>query len=296
MEKLNKMKNRPFVNFIVGLFILVILGCTPTNENQLFYVQAGTGETILFIHGAQEDYRAFAPQLELLKADYKVISFSRRYNYPNASKYQEGVPYSPKTEAEDLETLINSLKVKSVHIVGHSYGGLVAMEYTHKNPDRVQSLTLSEPPLLQISGCNQWYQVAQKGLIENVGAAFKTNDTTQVMKAIFEFFVGADIQEQLPPEVLQPLKANLSEMEALVNSDDPFPAISTDFKTPVMLITTGNTMPMLKCTNEALVKQMPKAKHIHLPDASHEMWMTHPEILSTHLRNFISGVHKGNTE
>ena len=166
------MKNIYFVNFKVGVLLLVIFGCTFTNKNQLFYEQAGTGETILFIHGAQEDYRVFMPQLDLLKEDYNVISYSRRYNYPKASKYQEGIPYSPETEAEDLETLINLLKVKSVHIVGHSYGALVAMEYTHKNPDKVQSLTLSEPPLLRLSGCEQWYQAAQKGLIENVGIAF----------------------------------------------------------------------------------------------------------------------------
>lgn len=288
------MKVTYLVNFLVGLSALIIFGCAPTNKDQLFYEQAGTGETILFIHGTQEDYRVFMPQLDLLKDEYKVISYSRRYNYPKANKYQEGIAFSPETEAQDLETLLKSLKVNAVHIVGHSFGGLVAMEYTHKNPDKVQSLTLSEPPLLRLSGCEQWYQTAQKGLIENVGAAFKTNDTTQVMKAIFEFFVGVDIQDRVPPEVLQSLKANLSEVKALVNSDNPFPDLSTDFQTPVMLITTANTMPILKCTNEALVRKMPNAKHIHLPDASHEMWMTHPEILSTHLKAFIAGISKGN--
>ena len=78
-------------------------------------------------------------------------------------------------------------------------------------------------------------------------------------------------------------------MNALVNSEDPFPDLSTDFKIPVMLLTTGNTMPMIKCTNAALVKNIPTANHIHVPNASHELWMTHPEILSTYLRNFISG-------
>ena len=282
------MKNGRLVYFMLGLSLMVISGCAPANKNPLFYEQAGTGETILFVHGAQEDYRVFMPQLELLKGDYNVISYSRRYNYPNAGIYEAGIPYGPETEAKDLETLIKLLDLESVHIVGHSYGGLIAMEYTHKNPDRVKSLTLSEPPLLRIPECNQWYKAAQQGLIENVGAAFKTKDTTQVMKAIFEFFVGADIQDQVPPEILESLKANLTEMKALVNSENPFPDISTDFRIPVMLLTSGNTMPQLICTNEALTKRMPKAKHVHLADASHQMWMTHPEILSGHLKDFLS--------
>ncbi len=287
------MKNKTIFRFLTSLSVLVFFGCANTNENQLYYEQVGTGETVLFIHGGQEDYRVFMPQLELLKGNYKVISYSRRFNFPNANKYHDGVQYSVESEAKDLETLINSLKIKSVHLIGHSFGGLVAMEYTHKNQDKVKSLTLSEPPLLRLKGCEQWYQSAQKGLIENVGLSFKTKDTTLIMKAIFEFFVGADIQDQLPPEVLESLKDNLGEMEAFVNSEDPFPDLSTDFNVPVMLITAANTMPILKCTNDALAKKMPNATHIHLSDAGHEMWMTHPEILSTHLRVFISANMSG---
>lgn len=282
------MKSKIIFRFLTSLSILVFFGCANTNENQLYYEQAGTGETVLLIHGAQEDYRVFMPQLELLQESYKVISYSRRLNYPNASKYYDGIQYSVESEANDLENLIKSLNLNSVHLVGHSYGGLVAMEYTHRNADKVQSLTLSEPPLLRLEGCEQSYHTAQKGLIKNVGLAFKTKDTTQVMKAIFEFFVGADIQDQIPPEDLESLKDNLGEMEALVNSADPFPDINTDFQVPVMLITAENTMPLLKCSNEALVKKMPNAKHIHLSEVGHEMWMTHPEILSTHIRDFIS--------
>ncbi|MCL6265854.1 alpha/beta fold hydrolase [Flagellimonas myxillae] len=286
------MKSIFFSKFIAIFSLLMLINCVSDGKNQFYFEQAGTGETILFVHGSQEDYRVFMPQLELLKEDYNVITYSRRFNYPNTSEYHEGTSFSVESEAKDLAALIKVLKVQSVHLVGHSYGGLVAMEYAHKNPMKIRSISLSEPPLLRLPGCEQWYRAAQEGLIDNVASAFETRDTTQVMKALFEFFVGADIQEQIPPEVLQSLKANLTEIKALVNSEDPFPNLSTDFQVPVMLLTTGNTMPMLNCTNDALVKKMPGAKHVHLPDASHEMWMTHPEILANHLRDFVSDIPK----
>ena len=283
------MRNEHIASITLSLLLFAISGCNKTEENQLYYKEAGTGETILFIHGGQEDYRVFLPQIDALKDNYRVITYSRRYNYPNPKNYQQGDTYNPFTEAEDLESLINDLNTNSIHLVGHSYGGLIAMAYTDKNPDKVKSLTLSEPPLLRLPGCESWYQFAQEGLIENVGTAFKTNDTTLVMKALFEFFVGADIQDQVPPEILQSLKANLTEMEALVNSDSPFPDLNVNLKPPVMLLTSGNTMPMLNCTNEVLVKKMPHAKHVHIPDATHDMWMTHPILLSQYLKDFISG-------
>ena len=283
------MINKLRVFITLGLLLLIISGCNKSIENQLYYQEAGTGETVIFIHGAQEDYRVFMPQLDALKEDFHVISYSRRYNYPNSNDYQKGDSYNPYTEAEDLASLISSLKVTRVNLIGHSYGGLIAISYAHKNPDKVNSLTLSEPPLLRLPGCETWYQFANEGLIDNVAAAFKTNDTTLVMKALFEFFAGADIQDQIPPEMLQSLKANLTEMEALVNSDNPFPDLSTNLKPPVMLLTSGNTMPMLNCTNEVLVKKLSQAKHIHIPDASHDMWITHPILLSQYVKDFISG-------
>lgn len=283
------MKNEHIASIALCLILIAISGCNKTQENQLYYKEAGKGETILFIHGGQEDYRVFIPQIDALKDNYRVITYSRKYNYPNPKNYHLGDAFSPYTEAEDLESLINILNTNSIHLVGHSYGGLIALAYTDKNPDKVKSLTLSEPPLLRLPGCESWYQFAQEGLIDNVATAFRTNDTTLVMKALFEFFVGTDIQDQVPPEILQSLKANLTEMKALVNSDNPFPDLNTNLKPPVMILTSGNTMPMLDCTNEVLVKHIPKAVHVHIPDATHDMWMTHPKLLSQYVKDFISG-------
>ncbi len=107
------------------------------------------------------------------------------------------------------------------------------------------------------------------------------------MKSIFNFFVGKDIQNELPPEVITALKANLTEMKALVRSKNPFPNLKTEFNIPTMIFTSEHTMPFLKCPNEMLVKNMPNAKQVHMPDASHDMWMTHPEVMSDHLKDFI---------
>ncbi|MDX1479674.1 MAG: alpha/beta hydrolase, partial [Saprospiraceae bacterium] len=270
--------------------LLIVPACDQQQDDQLYYEEAGAGETILFIHGAQEDYRVFLPQLAALQDRYRVITYSRRYNHPRPQTYTPGTDYSPITEARELATLIRSLDVDRLHLVGHSFGGLIALAYTHAHPDMVESLILSEPPLLRLPGCASWHQQAQEGLIDAVAQAFATQDTTLIMKALFEFFAGADIQEHVPPEVLKSLKANLTEMQAIVHSEDPFPALSTDLAPPVMLVTSGNTMPMLTCVNEVLVQRWPEAKHVHIENAGHEMWMTHPEVLAQFLGDFISGI------
>src|SRR5690349_18164323 len=55
-----------------------------TANNATFnYIDTGKGQPIVFIHGALEDYTSWLPQLERFSKQYRVIAYSRRYNFPN---------------------------------------------------------------------------------------------------------------------------------------------------------------------------------------------------------------------
>lgn len=274
---------------ISGVLICLLSGCHEESNNQLYYEEAGSGETVIFVHGSQADYRFHLPQVDALKENYRIVTYSRRYNYPNENDYDPDSGFSVFSEAEDLNTLIHHLGGKPVHLAGHSYGGLISMAFAVQYPEKVNRLILAEPPAVRLPGCESWHDYVHEEMIGKVREAFATGDSTRVMSAIFEFFVGADIQDQFPQQALESLYANLTEMEALVHSGEPFPELSTDFDMPVMLITGGNTMPMLDCTNAALVERIPDAVHLHLPEATHDMWMSHTDELNRSLIDFISG-------
>jgi pimeloyl-ACP methyl ester carboxylesterase len=287
--KLNIMHTIRSAFVISGLLICLLSGCNKESNNQLHYEEAGAGKTVIFVHGSQADYRYHLPQVDALKDNFRVVTYSRRYNYPNGNEYNPNINFSVFTEAEDLNNLIHHLGGEPVHLVGHSYGGLISMAYAVKYPEKVHSLILSEPPAVRLQGCESWYDYVHEEMIGKVKTAFETGDSTRVMSAIFEFFAGADIRDQVPPQVLEVFYANLTEMESMVHSEEPFPDLSTDFDMPVMLITGGNTMPMLDCTNDALVERIPDAVHLHLPEATHSMWMSHTDELNRSLNDFISG-------
>ncbi|MBT8184121.1 MAG: alpha/beta hydrolase [Eudoraea sp.] len=275
------------LNYLIVLTILIFFGFKSIQESSFYFKEKGEGEAIIFVHGSQEDYRVFLPQLESLGNDFHVITYSRRYNYPNNRSYEAGTAFNPLTEAEDLEKLRKEIGIDKFHIVGHSYGGLIALSYAKKYQNRLKSITVSEPPVLSIEGCDESLKATEEGLINQLRTAFKTKDSTLVMKVIFEFFAGEDIQDQIPPEALTALKANLAEMEALANSENPFPNLYSTYDIPAMIITSEHTLPVLNYANESLISSNPKAKHIQITGASHDMWMTHPEVMSNHLNEFI---------
>jgi pimeloyl-ACP methyl ester carboxylesterase len=51
--------------------------------------------------------------------NYRAMTYSCRYNYPNKNKLQPN--YSPLVAADDLAGLIKKLDLGKVHVVGHSY-------------------------------------------------------------------------------------------------------------------------------------------------------------------------------
>ncbi len=65
---------------------------------------------------------------------YKVIAYSRRYNFPNHN-FPCVPDYSAAVDAEDLAALIMRLKLGPVHVVAHSYGGYAALFLAARHPD-----------------------------------------------------------------------------------------------------------------------------------------------------------------
>ena len=60
------------------------------NGVELHYISAGAGEPVILLHGGQGDYRSWEPQMAALSRYYRVISYSRRYNFPNATSVPSG--------------------------------------------------------------------------------------------------------------------------------------------------------------------------------------------------------------
>lgn len=117
------------------------------NEISLHYIECGEREPLVLVHGTLGDYRVWLDQVHLLSQNYRVISYSRRYHYPNPWP-QDASDFTVNIHAKDLADFIQHLDLVKVHLIGHSYGALTALIAARDHPGLVRSLNLGEPPAM----------------------------------------------------------------------------------------------------------------------------------------------------
>jgi pimeloyl-ACP methyl ester carboxylesterase len=270
---------------------------------ELHYVEQGTGVPVVFVHGSVDDYRSFEPQLEPLSQHYRVISYSRRYNFPNAANAMSG-SHSALVEADDLASLLKALGAYPAHIVGHSYGAYTALILAMKHPELVRSVVLAEPPLLRwlpkLPGGQHLYDDFMNSMWDPTGREFRRGNAEQALRITIDWFArngylieGKPAQfDALPPEIRDFIKQNSLEWQALTTSSDAFPMLDRAavkaIKVPILLMWGQNTMQLNKLINAELQRLLPKAETVMIRGATHEMWAEKPDVCRARVVSFIA--------
>jgi len=122
------------------------LNRTSLDGADLEYEVSGTGEPVVFIHGAliADTFRPLLTEPSLA-GRYRLILYHRR-GYVDSSRASG--PVSVAQQAADCRALLRHLGVERAHVVGHSYGGDVALQLALDTPGVVHSLALLEPALM----------------------------------------------------------------------------------------------------------------------------------------------------
>lgn len=105
---------------------------------KLHYQQNGEGQPLLIIHGlfgSSDNWRSMAKYFSRF---YRVISVDLR----NHGRSPHSDRQDFESMAEDMETLCQDLSLDKVHVIGHSLGGKVAMQFAAMQPQRVAKLVV----------------------------------------------------------------------------------------------------------------------------------------------------------
>lgn len=264
------------------------------NDTELNYVEQGKGRPVIFVHGSLGDYRTWDNQIGPFSENFSVISYSRRYHFPN--KWTgDGSDYSVALHADDLSSMIQKLKIAPVHLVGNSYGAYVSLFMASRNPELVNSLVLGEPPILlwlgEIEGGEKLLKEFNDKAFEPAKQAFLAGQMEDGVHFFIDGVLGSGIFSRLPQTVKAHMMDNAREMKAETSAKEYFSILAFNelekIKCPVLLLTGELSPKLFHLITDKLQECLPKNERVDIPNTSHSMQSGNPEFYNNKVMEFL---------
>jgi pimeloyl-ACP methyl ester carboxylesterase len=112
------------------------------NGMRLHVATTGSGEDVVMVHGLAANLAFWRLKIvPHLAANFRTTAYDLR-GHGRSAMPANG--YSPSNMAEDLKGVLDAGGIDAAHLVGHSFGGAVVMEFAARYPERVLTLTLAD--------------------------------------------------------------------------------------------------------------------------------------------------------
>lgn len=263
---------------------------TQINGVELEVRDRGSGEPVVFVHGAMGDECAAALTEPLLANQYRLIDYHRR-GWGNSARLQ--APLSIEQQAADCRAVMHHLGVERAHLVGQSYGGVILLQMALDTPDAVQTLSLLEPALPSIL----FNSPAFGAVMTKAASLFESGNTAGAMDAFGQEVAGADYRtvfnQTLPPGYFERWVAD---GPTIFQYDGPAlqrwtftRATAVQITQPVLNMRGVNTQPYFRECFETVQMWLSHAENFVLPKATHAMLQTNPKGAAERLASFLSG-------
>ena len=142
-------------------------GLLRINGTELYVKRIGSGEPIIVVHGGPMlEHGYLLPHLSSLADTYELIFYDQRLSGRSAPQV-DSASVRIATFVDDIEEIRLSLALERIHLVGHSWGGLLAMHYALKYQENLQSLVL----LNSMSASSEIWQEEERLLAQRFTAA-----------------------------------------------------------------------------------------------------------------------------
>ena len=274
---------------------------TVGNENstpiELYYEDQGTGRPVLLIHGYPLDGHSWERQTrELLAAGHRVITYDRR-GFGRSSKVGSGYDYD--TFAADLNTLLETLDLRDVVLVGFSMGtGELARYVARHGHQRIAKLAFlaSLEPFLVARDDNP--EGVPQEVFDGIEATAKGDRYAWFEQFFADFYNLDDNLGQRISQQAVDASWNVAVSSAPVAAHAVVSSWVEDFRADVeavraagkptlILHGTADRILPIDATARRFRKALPDAQYVEVEGAPHGLLWTHADEVNTALRAFL---------
>lgn len=284
-------------------------GFVPAGCAELYYREVGRGQAIVVLHGGPDFGLSYLlPAMDWLADGYRLNYYDQRGRGQSAEHVEPG-EVSLGSEIDDLDRVREYLGLEAMALLGHSWGGVLAMEYAIRHPDRVSHLILMNPApashddMALFREKRRMRSPGDVAKLRELAATdeYAAGDPETVMAYYRVHYRGALKRQELLDGLLDGLRSSLATPEAilkgraiedrLVNetwarSDyDLLPELGR-LRVPALVVQGEHDFIPGVCTAN-IARAIPGARHVYLSESGHFSYLECPGAVRTAIDRFF---------
>ena len=255
------------------------------------YVASNENETVLLLHSSASSSSQWRALSALLESQFQVLT-PDLYGYGASPEWPGREPITLAHEAAAVSALLGN-DDRPVHVVGHSYGGAVALKLALARHIRLQSLTLIEPVAFYLlrndtQETELYEEVCRIG--NSVRQAVARGDYWGGMARFIDYWSGTGTWDRLAEEkraalALRTPKVAL-DFHTTTAEDTPL-SVYSHISAPVLILRGEYAPAPTQRIAELLAHAIPASHLQTVPDAGHMAPLTHKEFVNKAIRRHL---------
>lgn len=256
---------------------------------ELEYEITGTGAPVVFIHGSHVA-DAFAPVARQpeLRDRYQLIRYHRR-GFAGSSPVSG--PLSIAEQAADCAGLLSALGGGPAHVVGHSYGGIIALQLAADRPDAVNTLALLEPAALFLVPGIQALMASMAPMLE----AYQRGDKRGAVISFHQGLWGSEAESMMESFVPGSVAQATADADTFFQVEIPAqqawtfsPQQAARIGVPALFVMGERTWPIFGEIHDLVHSWLPQTRDVVIPGATHVFHVEQPGATARALGAFFA--------
>lgn len=259
-----------------------------TNGIEMNYFSVGDGFPLVLAHGHSGNVRNWALQRSLAER-YRMVSVDHR-GHGKTTAPADPAAYSMEIMAEDLYQALRGLGIDRCYLVGHSMGGMIALEFALAHQEMLRALVLVDtaPGEFRMNLTDDVEEIERIARSEGMGGVFEHNLSRNPVMAT-EIAKAPQNREIYKREYLvNNADGYVNSLKALRNRRSVTDRLG-EIRVPTLIVVGDRDEPFIEPAN-TMRRGIPGSELVVVPECGHSPHIEFPDRFNEHLLDFFDRV------
>lgn len=257
-----------------------------------FFREAGSGPGVVCVHSNASSSGQWRGLMDLLAPRFQVLA-ADTYGAGKSPPWPQGRKVTLRDEVALLDPVL-ARAGDGFSLVGHSYGGGIALIAALAHRHRLRAMALYEPTLFAIVeqefGSPNDVDGIRNAVVGSV-QALKAGDGMRAARCFIDFWMTPGSFDRMPERVQAATVEAVKNIQGWKDAlfDEPTPAREfAALDIPVLLMVGAQSPLSSRAVAQRLLRLLPRAELVELDGLGHMGPVTHPDVVNDRISRFLA--------